>query len=682
MRLVYLYVQDNGPYKDVELNFDSNIRFILKGKDTVPYFEVAKDDVLCGEFFSTCGKKNMAVSALIARNGSGKTTAARILHQILTHDEGLGNFLMAIQFEENAVDVYYRLRQKPSAKAAWLDACNLNGELPAENVEPRIESKGMRLEVRTHPLSFEEEDYNLLREKLTMFYCTPLFTTQHPTFFCEKNYFRDLSTVGIMRMARRDLTHGRLEMGIGDGVNLSEIEAAETLRAAEVVDLLHKHRKVLDESGITLPLGLRVSRNAAAEDAVKDYWKSEKRMTRPKIVELRKRAQKELASPKMFKRLAKYTMGDFVSCVLGTDLLRTPCFCVKTFLYYTLLYWRDVGVVECEKDVFAQELLVAAFKVFFICQSGEDTLGHQENLRKQIAKFIRGMRKSIKGNRKATERVEALLYVFVESQAACLEKQSFRISFESKDGKERMVKLIHAHAVARFETPFLNFAFDPHVSSGEMAFLTFWGRIKGDIEYLKTQNVKIKARVKQRKLRVIEKASPRLDVDIPTELKHLLVFIDEAESALHPALQRQLVKLSIWFFETFMPNAKVHLIFASHSPILLSDIPKGNVVLLTRDKNDRISVASNESLERLNTFGANIFDLYRHSFFLEKGTVGAFAQGKIDGVIRKIFKRVTRDESSMIEGLDGRDRAVSRLVGDETVRKYLEGWIETIGSLC
>ena len=69
-----------------------------------------------------------------------------------------------------------------------------------------------------------------------------------------------------------------------------------------------------------------------------------------------------------------------------------------------------------------------------------------------------------------------------------------------------------------------------------------------------------------------------------------------------------------------------NIIVVTHSPFILSDIPQDNVLFLKDGKND------NEVCD-FKTFGANIHDLLRTSFFLENGLVGEFANNKIEELL-------------------------------------------------
>lgn len=111
----------------------------------------------------------------------------------------------------------------------------------------------------------------------------------------------------------------------------------------------------------------------------------------------------------------------------------------------------------------------------------------------------------------------------------------------------------------------------------------------------------------------------------------IIILLDEGENSLHPRWQQQYVKSIIDLIDDLFDNVNVQIILTTHSPILLSDIPGDNVIYL--DKN-------NKHTENLKTFGANIYDLYNNSFFLDNsattGVIGTFADGKIKNIIEKL----------------------------------------------
>ena len=106
---------------------------------------------------------------------------------------------------------------------------------------------------------------------------------------------------------------------------------------------------------------------------------------------------------------------------------------------------------------------------------------------------------------------------------------------------------------------------------------------------------------------------------------------DEMDLSWHPVWQQKMINYIVDIFK--YDDKKNNLIFTTHSPILLSDITKNNLILLKKDKN---TVLAPKDFE---TFGSNIHDLYRNNFFLNCTgcyTIGDFAKEKIKKIIEDL----------------------------------------------
>ncbi len=104
--------------------------------------------------------------------------------------------------------------------------------------------------------------------------------------------------------------------------------------------------------------------------------------------------------------------------------------------------------------------------------------------------------------------------------------------------------------------------------------------------------------------------------------KNLIIYLDEPDLTLHPRWQKKFIKKCIEVFSLF--PYQIHIIIASHSPFILSDLPKKNVIFLEKGKQVDVDI---------NTFGANIHTLLSHGFFMSDGLMGKFAKEKIQSVI-------------------------------------------------
>ncbi len=152
--------------------------------------------------------------------------------------------------------------------------------------------------------------------------------------------------------------------------------------------------------------------------------------------------------------------------------------------------------------------------------------------------------------------------------------------------------------------------------------------------------------------------------------KKVLLLIDECETFLHPNWQKKYLSYIIKFIKDNFPNRKIHIILTSHSPFLLSDIPKQNIIFLDKDENGNCKVVDGLK-EKKQTFGANIHTLLSDSFFMEDGLMGEFAKGKIDKTIQLLNQ----------DNLDEKDlkycEQIISIVGEPIVKNQLQRMLDS-----
>ena len=119
----------------------------------------------------------------------------------------------------------------------------------------------------------------------------------------------------------------------------------------------------------------------------------------------------------------------------------------------------------------------------------------------------------------------------------------------------------------------------------------------------------------------------------------LLILMDEPELYLHPIYQKNVVNYLAELLPQIFNGINVQVILTSHSPFIISDLPKRNICFFTGNKN----VIASELMEHKQTFAANIHTLLSDSFFLDNGFIGTFAKKKLDSVIRDL--NTTKDIS-------------------------------------
>ena len=144
--------------------------------------------------------------------------------------------------------------------------------------------------------------------------------------------------------------------------------------------------------------------------------------------------------------------------------------------------------------------------------------------------------------------------------------------------------------------------------------------------------------------------------------EHLNIILEEIELYFHPELQRTYLKrLFDGIKQIDIPNIKsLNICFVTHSPFVLSDIPARNILALKKDIRDKEKIS-------LSTFGANIHEMLKNSFFLKNGSIGDYASW----VIRQIIKSMQNNRNANIADNDLELHNIIMLVDEPIIRNVL-----------
>jgi energy-coupling factor transporter ATP-binding protein EcfA2 len=139
-----------------------------------------------------------------------------------------------------------------------------------------------------------------------------------------------------------------------------------------------------------------------------------------------------------------------------------------------------------------------------------------------------------------------------------------------------------------------------------------------------------------------------------------LIF-DEVELYYHPQYQKETVSslLNLIRISDFRFIKNINIVFLTHSPFILSDIPIQNTALLTIDKRTGRSKLVKKKKQ---SFGANIHDLLADNFFLTGTLIGDLADKRILQLIKKIKTNELTNE----------DKLMLKLIGDTFLKTSIE----------
>lgn len=197
-----------------------------------------------------------------------------------------------------------------------------------------------------------------------------------------------------------------------------------------------------------------------------------------------------------------------------------------------------------------------------------------------------------------------------------ISNKSFNASYENLERIRSLQKEIITHLSRNYYykktrvSEFLAFkSTDRKLSSGENALLNFYS--------------------------VLYEFTQQIDGDEIYD--EYILLLDEADLGYHPEWKKRFVNSIVKSLPSFFgfpdKHAKIQIVFSTHDPLTLSDMPKQNVVFLNKDSNGLTTISS----QNKETFGANIHDLLADSFFIEDGFIGDFAKEKIQDLIKYLI---------------------------------------------
>ncbi|CAD0009761.1 AAA family ATPase [Flavobacterium salmonis] len=151
--------------------------------------------------------------------------------------------------------------------------------------------------------------------------------------------------------------------------------------------------------------------------------------------------------------------------------------------------------------------------------------------------------------------------------------------------------------------------------------------------------------------------------------ENIIISIDEGELYLHPEWQRKYINTLYQFFQHYGKkyDKRIQIIITSHSPFIVSDIPKYNLIFLTKDEFGNCKVSKSEN--HLPTLGGNIFELFNDGFYV-KEFISEFAFDKINQAI-KFLNNQESDFKNILEVEN-----FNKLIGELLIRDEIQKMID------
>ena len=150
--------------------------------------------------------------------------------------------------------------------------------------------------------------------------------------------------------------------------------------------------------------------------------------------------------------------------------------------------------------------------------------------------------------------------------------------------------------------------------------------------------------------------------------------LDEIELYAHPEMQRKFINSLILAIERLQLNniTGINILFITHSPFILSDIPKTNILFL-----DDGNV---QKYKGDNTFAENIHEMLTDGFFITS-TKGEFAISKMNEFLEFYKTTIKLNSNEKPEYFDKEIRKYEKLIeliGEDYVRNILRNHLEEL----
>lgn len=147
--------------------------------------------------------------------------------------------------------------------------------------------------------------------------------------------------------------------------------------------------------------------------------------------------------------------------------------------------------------------------------------------------------------------------------------------------------------------------------------------------------------------------------------QNILITIDEGDLYFHPKWQTEFLYKLIHLLPKFFEGKRIQMILTTHSPFLVSDLPKDNLLFFGKSETGNCRVIPSEEIKGM-TFGGNIGELYLDAFFMDGQLISRFAEMKIKHLIKRAKGK---------EKLTNEDKILLDSIGEELIKFQIQSII-------
>jgi energy-coupling factor transporter ATP-binding protein EcfA2 len=595
MELKFIWIEDYKNVKKTGFNFNHSIAQEFEYLDDK--IEISTDKIKTPDFFFA--ENISSVTAIVGKNGSGKTNLAEFLNFNLAHVTNGG---LAVNFAGYKgiliIDKFIFFQENIKIK---------NSE--------ELEKLGYELfDYKNAPLDQQSGRKWAEMSRNKYIYYSPAFE------FRFINMRENLTNISTSYLAFNDIYNNAKHYNLDrDYSYTSKYDKTDSLTAHYVNEMIRQSDFILSYNTKEFigesPTNLKISIDLVEENRLLQtpfFYKEED--------------MEEVHKNNLWKELNDLESNIWNSGYAELSNYRLPEKDEKDrFDYYII-------PIEKQKDIFRRLFLINFFKTLLKTSDNKFDIGFFKIFLYEPRKLISVgiVKKMISVNNKLNtfinnckwdegeKKIAKISYNPTEKVYSSLTHNA-QLDTSNYKNKKNFLDLLKLVKEITQNTLFFHYQFSNNYSSGQQHLLNFYSRFY----WAKNDLLDSEQNIRYEMFR-----------------DRIIIFIDEGEVALHPEWQRLFFNKAVKFLSELFHGRQIQLILTTHSPFVLSDIPKNNVLFLDRNNEGNTMISD---IERDNTFGANIYSLLSDSFFMEN-TIGKFAEEKMKGAL-EILKTSKNDYS-------------------------------------
>lgn len=619
IKIHYIWFKDYYTFHNQGINFSNKYVFSYDPK-IGEYGELSLkkgNDGYIENFFG----KNIDLTAIVGQNGTGKTTLLRFFLKLSSGDVIDTDCVIVCEKDSKFWGARYFIKNN-KAQCAPLNIIGINNLI-------------------YKPSPHEQQRFPF-RSDIRFVYLTEMFNMSQ--YSSEIAGTDDLSFASVLY---EQTEYGDQEKHLGNPI-LRYIHRLNDWQ----LEFISNGRKYVEKFNVNYPKSVTISlsydKMAFSNLYIRLNCKDEEKLSEGQKGVLIEEARNYLNTFLNIDKSVNRTLKDEYAIAILMNVISS--------LHFVISYTKDEGKVLMDliDQIYQNKYTYNAWDTVFtllklIEQNNKNTTKYRIDSRHDTIDFSDSISINAEKYMMFMEYFDSFLSDYSEYQ---INSKNYSISIPT-DKMNIIQDFINAYKISVRIVDFLNFSWG--LSSGENLLLNQFGKIM----HILNNNSNGKYYL------------PVDENNIDQKATNAVILLDEAEVAFHPEWQRIYLASFLKFIEDNISKQGTHvqIILATHSPIILSDIPKQNTVFLNKDKTTKHSYV----VDSKETFASNIFSLYQNAFFLDESGIGAFAENKLCELVRKIHNlyRKEQNDNSTKKAKDIIRNEI-KCIGDPYIRNKFE----------